>query len=115
MKVTRLRPIPSARLLVRTAGCVLATVETDAGLVGEGPCFSLNGRRLDVLLAMVRSFEDLVVGAEAGGDVLQRAEAAAVLARGFRALKMSQGWALAPDRPGWGFSFDPAAVARFAA
>ncbi len=78
MKVTRLRtqvvqvplpkPIPSARLVIRTAGCVLVTLETDAGLAGEGLCFSLNGRRLDVLLATVRSFEPLIVGAEVAGE-----------------------------------------------
>ena len=80
MKVTRLRtdlvqvplpkPIPSGTLIIRTAGCVLVRLETDAGLVGEGLCFSLNGRRLDVLAAMVRSFEPLVLGVDpemAGG------------------------------------------------
>jgi len=58
------RPIPSARLLIRTAGCVLVWLETDAGLVGEGLCFSLNGRRLDVLHAMVRSFEPLLLDSD---------------------------------------------------
>ncbi len=80
------RPIPSARLVIRTAGCVLVTLETDAGPVGEGLCFSLNGRRLDVLLAMVRSFEPLVVGADPCGDAFLRQAEAELMFFGHRGI-----------------------------
>jgi L-alanine-DL-glutamate epimerase-like enolase superfamily enzyme len=87
MRITRLRtdlvqvplprPIPSAKLIIRTAGCVLVTLETDEGLVGEGLCFSLNGARLDVLHAMVRSFEPLILGVDPSlsGAFLAQAQA----------------------------------------
>ena len=72
MRITRLRttvvhlplpkPILSAIFEIRSADCVLVFLETDAGLVGEGLVFSINDRRLDVIHAMVRSLEPLVVG-----------------------------------------------------
>jgi L-alanine-DL-glutamate epimerase-like enolase superfamily enzyme len=85
MKITRLRtelvhvplptPIPSSLGLIEAAGCILVFLETDAGLVGEGLCFTVNGRRSDVLLSTIRSYEPLVIGLdpEFGGAFWQAA------------------------------------------
>ncbi|HUZ75316.1 MAG TPA: mandelate racemase/muconate lactonizing enzyme family protein [Stellaceae bacterium] len=72
MKLTRLRtevvhipfspPIGSALHELRSADCVLVFLESDAGLVGEGLVFTLNGSRLKLLREMVLSLEPLVVG-----------------------------------------------------
>ena len=72
MKITNLRtavvhfpfnpPIDGGSIMLRSSDCVLAYLETDAGLVGEGLVFSLNGQRLRLIHDMVRSFEPLVVG-----------------------------------------------------
>jgi L-alanine-DL-glutamate epimerase-like enolase superfamily enzyme len=76
MKITKLTlkvvsvplptPIPSARLVIRTADCILAALETDEGLVGEGMVFTLNGHRLAVLHETLRSLEPLVIGLDPG-------------------------------------------------
>jgi L-alanine-DL-glutamate epimerase-like enolase superfamily enzyme len=76
MKITKLRtelvslplptPIPSARIIIRSADCVLVFLETDEGLVGEGMVFTLNGQRLAVVHEMIRSLEALVVGLDPG-------------------------------------------------
>jgi L-alanine-DL-glutamate epimerase-like enolase superfamily enzyme len=47
---------------IRSVGCVLTSLATDEGLVGEGYAFSLSAVRLDVIDAMVRSLERHVVG-----------------------------------------------------
>ncbi|HEY4173973.1 MAG TPA: mandelate racemase/muconate lactonizing enzyme family protein [Rhodopila sp.] len=73
MKITRLRTqvvhlpiepaIPTAILgSIRSADCVLTFLDTDEGLTGEGLVFSVNNRRLSVILEMIRQLEDLVVG-----------------------------------------------------
>lgn len=74
MKVTRLRtevvrlplptPIPSARMTISSADCVLVFLETDAGPVGEGMAFTLNGKRLALVESMIRTLEPLVLGVE---------------------------------------------------
>lgn len=74
MKVTRLkteivriplpRPIPSARMTISSADCVLVHLETDAGLIGEGMAFTLNGYRLPLVQSMIHSFEPLLIGVE---------------------------------------------------
>lgn len=76
MKITRLRttlvqipfepPIGVGFAQFRTGGCVLVFLESDQGAVGEGLVFSLNGNRLTVLDAMVKSLEPLVVGINPG-------------------------------------------------
>lgn len=76
MKITKLTlkvvsvplpaPIPSARIIIKSADCVLAMLETDEGLVGEGMVFTLNGHRLPVLHEVIRSFEPLVIGLDPG-------------------------------------------------
>lgn len=82
MKVTRLRtevvhipflsPIGQA---LRSADCVLAFLETDQGLVGEGFICTLNAKHVAVLNEMVKSLEPLVVGLdpELGGSFSARA------------------------------------------
>lgn len=72
MKITKLdlrtvsvplpSPIPSARIVIKTADCVLVTLETDEGVAGEGMVFTLNGHRLAVLHETLRSLEPLVLG-----------------------------------------------------
>jgi L-alanine-DL-glutamate epimerase-like enolase superfamily enzyme len=74
MKITRLKteivslplptPIPSARMTIRSADCVLVFLETDAGPIGEGMAFTLNGKRLALVESMIRSLEPLIVGVE---------------------------------------------------
>lgn len=76
MKVTRVQarpvvvplaePIGSALGQIRAFGCILVSVETDAGIVGENLVFTLNDRRTRVLQAMVEDLADLVVGWDAG-------------------------------------------------
>lgn len=76
MKITKLNlqavsvplpaPIPSARIVIRTADCVLVTLETDEGATGEGMVFTLNGHRLSVLHETLRSLEPLVLGLDPG-------------------------------------------------
>jgi L-alanine-DL-glutamate epimerase-like enolase superfamily enzyme len=56
------RPILSAGLEIRSADAVLAFIDTDQGVTGEGLCFAINGKRLDILRDMVRSFEPLLIG-----------------------------------------------------
>ena len=86
MKITRLRtqvvhlpidpPIVTAILgSIRSADCVLAFLDTDEGLTGEGLVFSINNRRLSVIHEMIRQLEDLVVGVDPrlGGSLNARA------------------------------------------
>lgn len=72
MKITRLvqkmvslplaKPIPSAKTIIRSIDCILVFLETDAGIVGEGIAFTLNGHRLATIAQMIDSLEPLVVG-----------------------------------------------------
>ncbi len=55
-------PIKTAIHDIRSVGCVLVRLETDAGLAGEGYAFTLSALRLDVIEAMVQSLEGQVVG-----------------------------------------------------
>jgi L-alanine-DL-glutamate epimerase-like enolase superfamily enzyme len=74
MKVTKLRtmavqvpvakPIRTAIHHIKTAGCLLVFLETDAGIVGESLLFTLNGKRLAMLDEMVRSLEPVIVGGD---------------------------------------------------
>ncbi len=56
------QPLRTAIHDIRSVGCVLVTLETDEGLVGESYMFSLGTERLDVLDAMVRSLAHRIVG-----------------------------------------------------
>lgn len=72
MKITSLRtarveipiepPLKTSIHEIRSVGCVLVFLDTDDGLTGEGYSFTLSGERLDVIEALVRSLEKLVVG-----------------------------------------------------
>ncbi len=85
MKIVRLRtdvvhlpftpPIVAAIFALHSIDCVLATLETDQGVTGEGLILTVNGRRLSVLHEMVRSLEPLVLGLDPrrGGSLTARA------------------------------------------
>ncbi len=72
MKITKLRtvavqlplekPIRTSIHRIASAGCLLVFLETDGGIVGESLLFTLNGKRLAVLDAMVRSLEPVIIG-----------------------------------------------------
>jgi L-alanine-DL-glutamate epimerase-like enolase superfamily enzyme len=56
------RPIPSLGITISHTQCLLAFVETDEGLVGEGLVFTLNGERFGVVREMAESLVPLLVG-----------------------------------------------------
>ena len=72
MKITKLRtavvhlpfnpPIDGGPIMLRSADCILVSLESDAGLVGEGLIFALNRQRLTVLHEMVVSLAPLIEG-----------------------------------------------------
>ena len=72
MKVSRVRCIPANVPLerpilaggweIKSAGVLAVLVETDTGPVGEGLAFTLNGRRMGMLVEGVETLAPLVVG-----------------------------------------------------
>lgn len=72
MKITKLetqlvnlplpKPIKTAIHDMRSVGCVLLRLRTDAGLTGEAYLFTLNAVRLKAFDEMVRGFESFVIG-----------------------------------------------------
>ena len=56
------RPIETAIHSMRSVGCVLLELETDAGITGESYVFTLNGVRLKALHEMLRGFAHQVEG-----------------------------------------------------
>ena len=72
MKITGLRcvqveipldkPIRTAIHDVRTVGCVLVYLDTDAGISGEAYNFTMNAVRLDTLQTMIESLAPLLIG-----------------------------------------------------
>ncbi len=56
------KPIRTAIHDMRSVGCVLVSVHSDQGLVGEGYCFTLNAVRLRAFAEVVNSFAPLVEG-----------------------------------------------------
>jgi len=60
------KPIRTAIHDVKSVGCVLAYLDSDAGISGEAYNFTMNAVRLDVLQAMVESFAPHVVGKDPG-------------------------------------------------
>ncbi len=56
------KPVKTAIHDIRSVGCVLVFLETDAGLTGESYMFTLSARWLEVLDEMVRSLAHHVVG-----------------------------------------------------
>lgn len=75
MKITKLqtrlvnipldKPIRTAIHDMRSVGCVLVSVYTDQGLVGEGFCFSLNGVRLKAFDEVLKGYAPYVEGQDA--------------------------------------------------
>jgi L-alanine-DL-glutamate epimerase-like enolase superfamily enzyme len=59
-------PLGSALGQIHSFGCILVTVRTDAGILGENLIFTLNGRRTKVLRQMVDELADLIIGRDAG-------------------------------------------------
>jgi len=74
MKVTRIRTIPANVPLerpilaggweIKSAGILAVLAETDSGLVGEGLAFTLNGRRMGMLVEGVETLAPLAVGTD---------------------------------------------------
>jgi L-alanine-DL-glutamate epimerase-like enolase superfamily enzyme len=60
------QPIGSALGEIASFGCILVSVRTDAGIVGENLLFTLNNRRIKVLRQMVDELADLIIGQDAG-------------------------------------------------
>ena len=56
------KPMRAAIFEMREMYCVLATLETDQGLTGEGLAMSFNAHRVGAIREMVRSLEPLVIG-----------------------------------------------------
>lgn len=74
MKITRIRTIPANVPLakpilaggweIKSAGILAVLVETDTGPVGEGLAFTLNGRRMGLLVEGVESLAPLAIGTD---------------------------------------------------
>jgi L-alanine-DL-glutamate epimerase-like enolase superfamily enzyme len=72
MKITRIRtelvevpldkPIATAIHSLHSVGCVLLSIETDEGLVGEAYAFSINAVRLKAFDEMITSFDHQLIG-----------------------------------------------------
>ncbi|WP_261845121.1 mandelate racemase/muconate lactonizing enzyme family protein [Aliamphritea ceti] len=56
------KPLITAIHRTETVGCVLLSIETDAGLTGEGYVFALNQQRLAAFTAMIDSLMPLIKG-----------------------------------------------------
>ncbi len=68
-------PLGSALGAIHELGCILVSLRTEDGIVGENLVFTLNGRRLRLLRQMVDELSDLIIGQDAGliGGFWQRA------------------------------------------
>jgi L-alanine-DL-glutamate epimerase-like enolase superfamily enzyme len=85
MRVTAVRMIPANVPLekpilaggwdIKSIGVLAVLVDTDAGITGEGLAFTLNGRRMKLLVEGVESLGDLAVGLDPcfSGQFLSRA------------------------------------------
>ncbi|WP_425404945.1 mandelate racemase/muconate lactonizing enzyme family protein [Hwanghaeella sp.] len=56
------KPIRSAIHVIKSATCVLVTVETDEGVSGEGLAFTINGARIKSIDAMIQDLEPMILG-----------------------------------------------------
>lgn len=75
MKITKLhtqlvdlplkKPIKTAIHNMRSVGCVLVSIHSDEGLVGEGYCFALNAVRLKAFDEIVKSYAAMIEGQDA--------------------------------------------------
>jgi L-alanine-DL-glutamate epimerase-like enolase superfamily enzyme len=59
-------PIGSALGTIASCGCILVTLHTDQGVIGENLVFTLNDRRTKVLRQMVDDLSDVIIGQDAG-------------------------------------------------
>ena len=59
------KPIKTAIHDMRSVGCVLVSLHSDEGLVGEGYCFTLNAVRLKAFDEVIHSYAALVEGQDA--------------------------------------------------
>lgn len=72
MKITKLqtqlvnlpleKPIKTAIHQMESVGCVLVSIHSNEGLVGEGYCFALNAERLKAFDEIVKSYATLIEG-----------------------------------------------------
>ena len=62
VEVPLARPVNTAIHSMRSVGCVLLSLSTDNGLVGEGYVFSLNAARLRAFDEMIRGFSHQLIG-----------------------------------------------------
>ena len=75
MKITKLQtqlvdiplsnPIKTAIHSMNSVGCVLVSIHSDEGLVGEGYCFALNAVRLKAFDEIVKSYAPFIEGQDA--------------------------------------------------
>ena len=74
VKVPLEKPIPSGKMVIKTADALLVCLYTNE-LHGEGMVFTLNGTRLSIVKEMILSLEELVIGIDVGNkdDFLKRA------------------------------------------
>ena len=56
------KPIKTAIHNMHSVGCVLVSIHSDEGLVGEGYCFALNAVRLKAYDEIVKSYAPMIEG-----------------------------------------------------
>jgi L-alanine-DL-glutamate epimerase-like enolase superfamily enzyme len=56
------KPLKTSIHDIRSVGCVLVFIDTDAGISGEGYIFTLSAKRLDVFSAMILSLKGELLG-----------------------------------------------------
>ena len=56
------KPIKTAIHNMQSVGCVLVSIHSDEGIVGEGYCFALNGVRIKAFNEIVQSFAPMIEG-----------------------------------------------------
>jgi len=59
------KPIKTAIHQMQSIGCVLVSIHSDEGLVGEGYCFALNAVRLKAFDEIIKSYVPLIEGQDA--------------------------------------------------
>jgi len=59
------KPIKTAIHNMQSLGCVLVSIHSDEGIIGEGYCFALNAVRLKAFDEIVKSFAPMIEGQDA--------------------------------------------------
>jgi L-alanine-DL-glutamate epimerase-like enolase superfamily enzyme len=92
VKIPLEKPIPSGKMIIRSADALLVTLQTKEH-IGEGMVFTLNGTRLSLLRDMILSLESLLIGTDVGmsGAFLKQAWSELVFLgqRGIGAIALS--------------------------